>query len=117
MNTANGECYRGNFKNGKRNGSGKLSIGAYSIEGEFENNEATLMPNTVLFEMISPDLGESVVDPKAKKDPKAPAKVSRFTEEEEEKYEDKRILIEYKRGTEEEPVEPTNVHFKFRFVF
>lgn len=82
----NGFGFAGKFENGKRHGTGRFYIqnGSYSLEGQFENDEATLQANKVLFDLISPVIEEEVVvDPKAKKDPKAVKKDSPFTEEEE----------------------------------
>lgn len=83
---SNGFGFAGKFEQGKRHGTGRFYIqnGTYSLEGQFENDEATLKANKVLFDLISPIIEDEVVaDPKAKKDPKAVKKDSPFTEEEE----------------------------------
>lgn len=82
---SNGFGYAGKFENGKRHGTGRFYIQGtdYSLEGLFENDDPTLTANKVLFNLISPEFEEEVVDPKAKKDPKAPKKDAMFSEEEE----------------------------------
>ena len=81
----NGFAYAGKFENGLRHGSGRMYIqnGTYSLEGQFEDDRPTLEANQVLFDLVSPQLEEEAVDPKAKKDPKAPKKDAPFTEAEE----------------------------------
>ena len=98
----NGFGYAGKFENGKRHGTGRFYIQnqSYSLEGAYEDDEPMLEANKVLFELISPVLEEEPVDPKAKKDPKAPKKDAPFTEEEEAKYGDKKILLECKSDAE-----------------
>ena len=75
LKTNEGFGYAGNFVDGKKQGSGKFYIidGEYTLEGEFENGEAKLQANDMLFSLVSPqpeDYEEVVADPKAKKDPK-----------------------------------------------
>ena len=65
----------------------------------------------MLFELVSPFFEEEVVDPKAKKDPKAVKKDAPFTEEEEAQYGNKKIFLECKSD-----VEPKEVRFRLRIV-
>ena len=67
----------------------------------------------MLFDLISP-IGEEevVVDPKAKKDPKAPKKDAPFTEEEEAQYGAKKIYLECKSD-----LEPKEIKFTLRIVY
>lgn len=65
------------------------------------------------FELISPEVKEEVVDPKAKKDPKAGAKTD-FTEEEETKYEN-RIL--YQIGDSTLLEEPQVIAFNLKCIY
>jgi len=53
------------------------------LEGDFDNDKPSIQANEILFEMVSPTPEEEVLDPKAKKDPKAVKKDAPFTEEEE----------------------------------
>ena len=110
----NGFAYAGKCDHGKRSGAGRFYIqdGAYSLEGNFEDDEPTLTANKVLFELISPFVEEEVVDPKAKKDPKAVKKDAPFTEQEEAQYGEKKIYLECK--TAEEPKE---VKFALTIVY
>ena len=62
--------------------------------------------------MISPEVEEEVVDPKAKKDPKAVKKDAPFTEEEEAQYGAKKIFLECKSDTE-----PKEVKFTLKMVY
>lgn len=62
--------------------------------------------------MVSPIIEEEVVDPKAKKDPKAVKKDSPFTEEEEAQYGAKKIFLECKSD-----VEPKEVKFTLKMVY
>ena len=67
----------------------------------------------MLFDLVSPAIEEEVVvDPKAKKDPKAVKKDSPFTEEEEAQYGSKKIYLECKSD-----VEPKEVKFTLKVVF
>ena len=111
---SNGFGYAGKFENGKRHGTGRFYIQnqSYSLEGVYENDEPMLEANKVLFELNSPVLEEEPVDPKAKKDPKAPKKDAPFTEEEEAKYGDKKILLECKSDAE-----PKEIRFKLKMVY
>ena len=75
LKTSEGFGYAGNFVDGKKQGSGKFYIidSEYTLEGEFENGEAKLQANDMLFSLVSPqpeDYEDVVADPKAKKDPK-----------------------------------------------
>ena len=79
----------------------------------FENDEPTLTANKVLFNLISPEVEEEVVDPKAKKDPKGIVKKdSPFTEEEEAQYGPKKVFLECKSD-----VEPKEVRFSMQIVY
>lgn len=110
----NGFAYAGKFENGLRSGTGRLYIqqGQYSLEGTFENDKPTLEANQMLFDLESPQPEEEVVDPKAKKDPKAVKKDAPFTEEEEAQYGAKKIYLEHKSD-----IEPKEVKFTLRCVF
>ena len=75
LKSSDGFGYAGNFVDGKKQGSGKFYIidGEYTLEGDFENGEAVLQSNDMLFTLSSPlpeDYEEVITDPKAKKDPK-----------------------------------------------
>ena len=111
---SNGFAYAGKFENGKRHGTGRFYIqdNSYSLEGLFENDEPTLEANKILFELISPIPEEEPVDPKAKKDPKAPKKDTPFTDEEEAKYGERKICLECKSDAE-----PKEIRFKLQMVF
>ena len=110
----NGFAYAGKFENGLKQGTGRLYIqeGEYSLEGTFENDQPTLTANAMLFELQSPMIEEEVVDPKAKKDPKAVKKDAPFSEEEEAQYGNKKIYLEHKSDTE-----PKEVKFTLKMVF
>mmetsp|Transcript_2298 Transcript_2298/g.3136 ORF Transcript_2298/g.3136 Transcript_2298/m.3136 type:complete len:99 (+) Transcript_2298:806-1102(+) len=97
-----------------RSGAGRFYIqdGSYSLEGNFENDQPTLEANKVLFELISPFVEEEAVDPKAKKDPKAPKKDAPFTEQEEAQYGSHKIYLESKSD-----MEPKEVKFTLKVVF
>ena len=66
----------------------------------------------MLFELQSPFVEEEVVDPKAKKDPKAVKKDAPFTEEEEAQYGNRKIYLEHKSD-----LEPKEVKFTLRMVY
>ena len=110
----NGFAYAGKFEHGLRSGAGRFYIqnGNYSIEGQFENDQPTLQANQVLVDIIAPVIEEEVVDPKAKKDPKAPKKDAPFTEQEEAQYGSKKIYLEHKSD-----LEPKEVKFTLRVVY
>ena len=110
----NGFAYAGKFENGLRHGTGRLYIqdGNYSLEGSFESDRPTLEANAMLFNLESPMMEEEVVDPKAKKDPKAVKKDAPFSEEEETQYGAKKIYLEHKSD-----IEPKEVKFSLRMVF
>jgi len=111
---ANGFAYAGKFENGLKSGTGRFYIqnSSYSLEGMFENDKPTLEANHVLFDLVSPFVEEEVVDPKAKKDPKAVKKDAPFTEEEEAQYGSQKIYLECKSD-----IEPKEVKFTMRLVF
>ena len=74
MHSADGFGYSGEFRQGSKEGIGKLFItnGSYILDATFKENRPENFPNEVQFELISPiEHKEEVVDPKAKKDPKA----------------------------------------------
>lgn len=90
-----------------------IQDGNYSLEGSFEDDKPTLVANQVLFDLISPFIEEDpTIDPKAKKDPKAPKKDAPFTEAEEAQYGAQRIYIECKSD-----IEPKEVKFTLRMVY
>ena len=66
----------------------------------------------MLFELVSPVIEDEPVDPKAKKDPKAPKKDAPFTEEEEAQYGSHKIYLECKSDTE-----PKEVKFLLKTVY
>lgn len=112
---SNGFAYKGKFESGLRSGNGCMYIldGSYSMSGCFENDKPTLEANQVLFDLVSPFFEEeTVVDPKAKKDPKAPKKDAPFTEAEEAQYGARKIYLECKSDQE-----PREIKFTLRMVY
>jgi len=66
----------------------------------------------VIFNLLSPEVEDEVVDPKAKKDSKAVKKDAPFTEEEEALYGSRKIYLECKTDTE-----PKEVRFTLKIVY
>ena len=88
--------YKGNFEKGIRSGNGAVYVdgGTYELSSDFNNDK-------MKYELVSPAPKVEDLDPKAKKDPKAAPVKKDFTEEEEQKYQN-RICVEYKRGETDE---------------
>jgi hypothetical protein len=95
--------YKGNFEKGIRSGNGTVYVdgGTYELSSDFNNDEPAYFCNRMKYELVSPAPKVEDLDPKAKKDPKAAPVKKDFTEEEEQKYQN-RICVEYKRGETDE---------------
>jgi hypothetical protein len=122
--TADGFSYKGNYSNDKRQGEGVYYVnnGTYKLEHKFVDNEPEYTCTNFEYRQILPVIEVEVVDTKSKKDPKAAAPVSKYTEEEEQKYL-YRVFCEYKRaevaedGTQKDEGKCPEVSFSLNMLY